>query len=124
MPIATILVEDSKTIREHLILSLEELTDVQVVAEAETPSQALACVAQHQECWSLMILDLFLKDGTGLEVLQACFNRLPHQQIVVLTSMATSQFRRLSLKLGADAVFDKTSEMDKFFDHCNLCCTA
>ncbi|MDB5741862.1 MAG: hypothetical protein JWR68_177 [Polaromonas sp.] len=120
MSIPTILEEDCKAISDNLLLALDELTDVQVIAVAETPTAAIAATLQYAGQWELMILDLFLKDGTGLNVLEACRNRLPHQHIVVLTSMATPQMRRQCLKLGADAVYDKSKELEQFFERCNL----
>lgn len=120
MSIPTILEEDCKAISDNLLLALDELTDVQVIAVAETPTAAIAAALQYAGQWELMILDLFRKDGTGLNVLEACRNRLPHQHIVVLTSMATPQMRRQCLKLGADAVYDKSKELEQFFERCNL----
>ncbi|MDB5743385.1 MAG: putative response regulator, receiver domain protein [Polaromonas sp.] len=120
MAIPTILVEDCKAFRDRLVTSIEESTEVRIVAEAQTPSQALALVAELGSSWELMILDLFLKEGTGLSVLQACRERLPHQHIVVLTNMATPEMKRQCLKLGADEVLDKSSELDRLFERCDL----
>ena len=41
MSLNTILVEDSKTIRENLIPAMAELADINVVAVAETPVRPL-----------------------------------------------------------------------------------
>jgi DNA-binding NarL/FixJ family response regulator len=38
--------------------------------------------------------------------------------VVVLTNYATPDIRRRALALGADAVFDKTNELDKFLGYC------
>ena len=38
--------------------------------------------------------------------------------MVVLTNYATSDIRRRSMALGADAVFDKSSELDELFAYC------
>ncbi|MDB5930662.1 MAG: hypothetical protein JWR60_2369 [Polaromonas sp.] len=119
MPATTILVEDSKALRDALITVLHKSSGVRVIEIAETAAQALALTASLGPTWDLMILDLFLRDGTGLSVLQACRERLPHQHIVVLTNMATPQLRSKCLKLGADDVFDKSRELNKLFERCN-----
>jgi DNA-binding NarL/FixJ family response regulator len=120
MPLTTILVEDSKTIRENLIPALAELADVDVVAIAETASEAVAILESRKDTWQLAVVDLFLREGSGLTVLRACQERLPSQRVVVLTNYPTEEMRRRSLELGADAIFDKSRELDLFFEWCNL----
>jgi DNA-binding NarL/FixJ family response regulator len=119
MPLSTILVEDSPTIRDNLIPAMAELADVQVIAVAETASEALLALEKYGEDWDLAVVDLFLKSGSGLTILRACQTRGSHQHAVVLTNYPTSEMRRRCLELGADAVFDKSSELDAFFEHCN-----
>jgi len=120
MPLTTILVEDSKTIRDNLIPALEELADVDVVATAETASDAIATLENLQDTWQLVVVDLFLREGSGLTVLRACQGRAVHQRVVVLTNYPSEEMRRRSLELGADAIFDKSTELDQFFGWCAL----
>ena len=44
--------------------------------------------------------------------------RRDHQRVVVLTNYATPDIRARCLELGADAVFDKSNELDDFFAYC------
>jgi DNA-binding NarL/FixJ family response regulator len=118
MPLATILIEDNATIRESLIPALAEVADVQVVATAETASDGIAAMARLSGTWRLAVVDLFLREGNGLEVLRAGQSRGPHQHMLVLTNFATSEIRRRALAAGADGVFDKSTEIDLFFDRC------
>lgn len=120
MTFTTVLVEDSKTIRDNLIPTLAELAGAQVIAVAETAGEAVAVLESLNGSWQLAIVDLFLREGSGLAVLRACQVRLPCQRVVVLTNYATEETRNRSLMLGADAVFDKSNELDQFFDWCNL----
>jgi DNA-binding NarL/FixJ family response regulator len=119
MQLITILVEDNKTIRDNLISAMAELAGVQVVAVAETASEAIAALQQHECTWQLAIVDLFLKEGSGLTVVRACGNRGAGQHVVVLTNYPTAEMRRRCLALGADAVFDKSNELEAFFELCN-----
>src|SRR5690349_7618508 len=112
MPVATVLVEDSHTIRENLIPALAELADVNVIAVAETASEAVAILQDLQDQWQLAVVDLFLREGSGLSVVRAFQDRLPHQRLVVFTNYPTEEMRRRSLALGADAIFDKSKELD------------
>ena len=118
MALITFLVEDNKTIRDNLVPALEDLVNGRVVGFAETESDALAWLAAHPDDWQLLILDLFLKQGSGLGVLQACQGRKPVQKVVVLSNYATPDIRRRCAEFGVDAVFDKSNEIDALVEFC------
>ena len=119
MALITYIVEDSATIRENLISTLEEIAPVKVVGFAETESEANHWLAANDGDWQLAIVDLFLKEGSGLGVLKGCQNRLAHQRVVVLTNYATDDIRRRCAELGSDAVFDKSNELEQLLDFCS-----
>ncbi|MBS0343123.1 MAG: response regulator transcription factor [Proteobacteria bacterium] len=119
MSLVTILVEDNPAIRENLLAAMDELTDLEVVATAETASQAQSAFSAYGESWELAVVDLFLKQGSGLTVLKACQGRSPTRHVLVLTNYPTPEIRKRCLALGADAVFDKSTELEAFFDRCN-----
>jgi two-component system, OmpR family, response regulator len=112
------IVEDSKTIRENLIETLQELALVEPVGAAETEYEGKKWLAQNDAHWDLAIIDLFLKEGSGLNILEACRSRRPTQKIVVVSNHATKDVRWRCEQLGADAVFDKSTEIDDLVDFC------
>jgi two-component system OmpR family response regulator len=114
----TYLVEDNQTILENLIETLEEIASVKVVGHAATEAEATRWLLVHDGNWHLAVVDLFLQEGSGLGVLAGCRQREPYQKVVVLTNYATDDVRRRALDLGADAVFDKSNQLDEFFDYC------
>lgn len=114
----TYIVEDNATIRENLIGTLEELASVQSLGWAETEKDARQWLAAHGGEWDLAIIDLFLKQGSGLGVLEACQARDRGQHVVVLSNYATADMRRRCAQLGADAVFDKSNEIDALVEYC------
>ena len=114
----TYIVEDNLTIRENLVGTLEELTQAETIGHAETEAEARAWLAANKDVWDLIIIDLFLKQGSGLGVLQACAAREPRQQVVVLSNYATQDIRKSCAQLGADAVFDKSNEIEALLDFC------
>jgi two-component system OmpR family response regulator len=114
----TYIVEDNATIRENLIGTLEELACVKALGWAETESEAKGWLAQHDNQWDLTIVDLFLKQGSGLGVLEACRGRPVGQRVVVLSNYATADMRKRCTQLGADAVFDKSNEIDALVEYC------
>ena len=112
------IVEDSPTIRENLIETLQELALVDAVGVAETEHEGKEWLAQNDEYWDLAILDLFLREGSGLNILEAFRFRRPGQKMNVLSNHATNDVRWRCAQLGADAVFDKSTEIDALVDYC------
>ena len=118
MELRTYFVEDNATIRENLIGALEELASIQALGWAETETQAKSWLGQRANTWDLAIVDLFLKQGSGLGVLEACRERSARQRVVVLSNYATPDMRKRCTQLGADAVFDKSNEIDALVEYC------
>lgn len=118
MRLKTYIVEDNPTIRENLIGTLEELARIDAVGTAETENEGKAWLTENSEDWDLAIVDLFLKQGSGLGVLAACRDRPSRQKVVVLSNYATADIRQRCAQLGVDAVFDKSNEIDALVDYC------
>ncbi|MFS2163813.1 response regulator [Variovorax sp. Varisp62] len=116
--VRTFIVEDNPTIRKNLMGALREVARVDPVGEAESEEEASRWLSCNLSQWDLAIVDLFLKDGTGFSVLEACRHRGPAQKIVVLSNFATPDMRRRCAQLGADAVFDKATEIEDLMDYC------
>jgi two-component system OmpR family response regulator len=114
----TYIVEDNVTIRENLVGTLEELTCISAVGFAETEAEAVQWLIGNGDEWELAIIDLFLKQGSGLGVLQACMSRRTDQKVVVLSNYATPDIRKRCAQFGVDAVFDKSNEIDALIDFC------
>jgi len=116
MLLQAILIEDSAEIRRAVTPVLRELAEVDVVAYAEDAAYALRLL-YRQPC-DLVILDLFLKEGSGLDVLVRLRADGYTTAVIVLTNHATADTRSRCLSAGAEAVFDKSTELDAFFEHC------
>ncbi len=118
MGLRTYIVEDNATIRDNLIATLEELAGIQAVGTSETENDARQWLTGSHQTWDLAIVDLFLKQGSGLGVLEACRDRTPLQKVIVLSNYATVEIRKRCAQLGVDAVFDKSNEIDALIDYC------
>lgn len=118
MPVATFIVEDNVILLRGLVEALEEMGGARVVGNANAAGAAVAWLTARPADWNLVIVDLFLVEGSGLDVLEACRQRHPHQRAVVLTNYATPEIRRRSLAFGADRVFDKSTEIDELMAYC------
>lgn len=112
------LVEDNAVIRENLVATLEEMVDLRVLGHAEDERGALDWLSETHPGCDLLIIDIFLAQGTGLNVLRAASERMPQARRVVLSNYATPDMRRKCLELGADKVFDKSNEIDALISYC------
>jgi DNA-binding NarL/FixJ family response regulator len=113
-----LLVEDSAVIRENLIAALEELAPVQVVATATDEPGALSWLDDTAHACDLVIIDIFLKSGSGLGVLRTASTMNRPMSLVVLSNYATPDMRRKCMALGAHRVFDKSNEIDSLIQYC------
>lgn len=111
------IVEDSPTIRDNLIETLKELAGVEPVGMAETEHEGKRWLARN-DGWDFAIVDLFLREGSGLNVVEAVRGRRKDQKVIVLSNHATRDVRWRCQQLGADAVFDKSTEIDALVDYC------
>ena len=112
------IVEDSPVIRQNLIAMLEELLPVEVVGEVEDEAEAVSWLRGPGAQADLMIIDVFLKSGSGLEVLAQARALGRGGKLVVLSNYATPDIRRRCAALGADRVFDKSGELDELIAYC------
>lgn len=115
----TFIVEDSALILQNLVDTLEELSPVEVVGSAADEASAVAWLASDGNFCELIIIDVFLKSGTGLGVLRAAEKLGVKVKRVVLTNYATKDMRAACRALGADRVFDKSSEIEELLDYCD-----
>ena len=112
------IVEDSPVIRENLVAALEEMAPIEVVGTAEDEASAIEWLASVDNKCDLVVVDIFLKSGSGLGVLRAAAAPNRPLKLVVLSNYATPDMRRKCLELGADRVFDKSNEIDALILYC------
>ncbi|MEO5698286.1 MAG: response regulator [Burkholderiaceae bacterium] len=116
----TFIVEDSPIILENLVATLEEVAPVKVLGSAADESSAMSGLIEHRDSLDLVIIDIFLKSGSGLGLLKAAAAAGIAGRRVVLTNYATTDMRRRCKELGADRVFDKSEELDELIAYCNV----
>ena len=105
-----LLIEDSVLICTRLEAMLRSLPGVDRVVSAHTLHDGLECVADMQP--ELLILDIHLPDGNALDSIAQLRERSPRTEILVLSNDAGALQRRRARELGADAFYDKSTEVD------------
>lgn len=117
--VKTFIVEDSSVVRENLIAALEENAPIEVIGVAEDETSAIAWLLGNDHVCDLVIVDIFLRAGTGLGVLKGIGDLAHSTKRVVLSNHATPDIRIKCIELGADEVFDKSNELEQMLYYCN-----
>ena len=117
--IRTFIVEDSAIILDNLVGMLEEMAPVEVVGTAVDEDSANHRLDDLADKLDLVIVDIFLKSGSGLGVLRGARRLGLKACVVVLTNYATPDLRQRCIVLGAHRVFDKSNDIDALIDYCN-----
>jgi len=118
VPLRIYIVEDNVVIRDNLAATLIELAGAVICGSANGEALANSWLNEHPADWDLLIVDIFLKQGNGLGVITSNRKRSSAQKLVVLTNYASPEIRAQCLKLGADAVFDKSHDIENLVTFC------
>jgi DNA-binding NarL/FixJ family response regulator len=94
------IVEDSSVIRENLIDALHENAPIEVVGTAEDERTALTWLRDRSHACDLAIVDIFLKNGSGLGVLKG-MGELPKRRSA--SSSAITRRRRSAPSVSSSA---------------------
>lgn len=100
-----LLIDDHQVVRDGLKSIIREFADDAVFGEAATASEAERLARDEQ--WDLAVLDISLRDHSGLEVLRALKQLRPRMPVLVLTMHAEEQYARRAYRTGASGYVTK-----------------
>lgn len=119
MTIAVLLVDDVQQLRGVVADMLSTVGDFEVVAQISTEAEANLWLEENRGGWQLAVIDLILEQGTGMGVIAKCRNRPAGSKVVVFSDYATPGIHKHCLKLGADAVFQKSDGVAGLAAYCS-----
>ncbi len=105
------LVDDSAVIRQRLKRLLADMKEVTVIGEAGAAQEATDAILEQKP--DVVLLDIHLLDGSGIDVLQNLKNAKPAPAVIILTNYPYPQYRQKCLETGADFFFVKSTEFDQ-----------
>ena len=103
-----LIADDSQVVTERLRAMLSELGGVELAGHAGTVPEALHAVRSLRP--DVVILDLHMPGGRGMDVLKTIRREQPGSAVVVLTNHSYSQYRKRCLENGARSLLDKSTE--------------
>ncbi len=83
-PLTLLVVDDHEVVRQGLVALIGRRPEFQVVAEAGTVAEAIA--AAHRFRPDLVVMDVRLPDGSGIEACREIRAEMPETRVVMLTS--------------------------------------
>ena len=105
--IRVMLVDDHELIRKGLRGYLDRNPEITVVAEADTVRQAVIRAAKERP--DVIVMDIRLPDGNGIEACRAIRTQMPDTRVIMLTSFADDDAVMSSVMAGASAFLLKTT---------------
>jgi DNA-binding NarL/FixJ family response regulator len=103
--------DDSPIVRERLIAMLSELDGVEVAGQAEGAAEAIRMIRELRP--DVVVLDIRLANGSGIDVLKAIKMDRPEVLVIMLTLYPYSQYRESCMKAGASFFLDKASGFEE-----------
>ena len=103
--------DDSPDVRERLVRQIADLNMTEDIIQAGNAPAALEAV--RTASFNVVIVDIRMPGGNGIQVLEAAKARNPAPLVIVLTSFPYPQYYQKAIELGADYFFDKTIEFEK-----------
>ena len=110
-PITVFIADDSLVVREHLVTMLDELPRIVIVGQAENVAEAINGILELRP--DIVILDIRMPGGSGIDVLQTIKQDKPVPVVIVLTNYPYPAYRQKCLQAGADFFLDKSTEFDQ-----------
>ncbi len=103
--------DDSDLMRDRLKQLLESFDNVEVVGEAKNSIEARKLIDKVKP--DVLLLDIRMPGGSGLEVLKDIKEYKINTKIIMLTNYPYPQYKEKCLQLGAEYFLSKAEEFDK-----------
>ena len=103
--------DDSFIVVERLVDILRQIRGIEVIGCASDGPRAAQSIERLDP--DAVILDLQMREGSGLDVLRAVKKNSPTTTVIVLTNFTYPQYRKRCLDAGADLFLDKSTDFQK-----------
>lgn len=108
------LVEDSQLVRQRLMEGIREIDPAISIVEAESERDAVSGILDlHPD---VIVLDLKLEEGSGMEVLKRIKQEGETASVMVFSNHNESIYRKKCMAMGAEHFFDKMKDFDSLIE--------
>jgi DNA-binding NarL/FixJ family response regulator len=111
-PLRVILVDDHNLVRAGFRSLLENIPDVEIVAEADNGYRALELIRTHKP--DMVLMDIALPDINGLDVTAQVTQEYPSIKVVLLSMYDNEEYVLRALEIGAAGYLLKDADANEF----------
>jgi DNA-binding NarL/FixJ family response regulator len=112
MTVRVFIADDSLMLRQRLADLISEFENLELVGQTGDARQALEAIQSLRP--DVVIMDIRMPEGNGIQVLEAVKAHESAPQVIMLTAFPYPQYRKECLRAGAEYFFDKATEFDHF----------
>ena len=106
-----VFIADNSTLLRDRVAAMLGSSTMAIVGQAQTPQGSIdGILAAHPD---VVVLDVQLEGGSGLQVLRAVRRSAPDIAFVVFSNCASPSYRKCYLGEGAENFLDKSTEFDQ-----------
>ncbi|HXD33705.1 MAG TPA: response regulator transcription factor [Pyrinomonadaceae bacterium] len=109
-----VIADDSITLCDRLVNMFSEVDGVEIVGLAKDVPSADEAINRLQP--DVVILDIQMPGGSGIDVLKAMKQRHDTAIAIMLTNHPYPQYRQKCLELGADYFFSKSTDAQRLLE--------
>lgn len=111
-----LIVDDHPLVRQGITALITQQPDLQVVGEADSAHEALRVIAEMDSPPDVAIVDLALKDSSGLELIKDMQIRFPAVRVLVLSMRDEGFYAERVLRAGARGYITKEEGRGKIIE--------
>jgi DNA-binding NarL/FixJ family response regulator len=109
-----LVVEDHAIVRDGFVALINREPDIEVCSEAASAVEALKLIESAKP--DLVIADLILAEGSGLELLKTARSRYPYLPFLIISMQDEEIYAERCIKAGASGYIMKHSATDEFLE--------
>jgi DNA-binding NarL/FixJ family response regulator len=109
-----LIVDDHPLVRQGLSLNLTAQPDFEVCGEVETEHEALEMAEKMQP--DLMLIDISLRSGNGIEVIKQVKNRHPKIKMLAISAFEENFYGERVLRAGASGYLNKQESQTRLLE--------
>ncbi len=108
------IVEDAIVIRSRIVALLSMVEGCEITGMSAYADEAFEEICRIKP--DVVILDIRLKEGSGIDLLKRIKEKRPEITVAMLTNYAYSEYLNRCKEIGADYFFDKSQEFEKIIE--------
>lgn len=113
-PVKILIVDDHPSVREGLALRISLHADLEVCGEADSEEQAITLVKQLKP--ELVLVDISLKSGHGLELIKRIRSMDPTVKMLVISGFQESLYAERACRAGAMGYLNKQESSERMIE--------